>query len=84
MFYNKAYDQYRCAVLHPTSIAEMKECVRKANLELGIYLKLATEYFSTVAPRSARCEMKNRLFGAEIEFPPFSFLGNAQLMTMLV
>jgi hypothetical protein len=48
--------------------------------EHEVVYKLATQYFSTVAPRGGRCEMQARLFEAETEFPPYSFLGDAQLL----
>jgi hypothetical protein len=77
--YNKAYNQYRCILEHPTSPEQGQECALDANRNIAIYLKLTNEYSSTIANRSARCEMKTRLFKAEIEFPPYPFMGDAQL-----
>jgi hypothetical protein len=74
VFYNKAYNQYRCVLLHPTSFAEASACSQKANRAIATYVQLTTQYFSTVAVRSPKCEMQARLFEAEIEFPPYSFL----------
>jgi hypothetical protein len=79
MLYNKAYNQYRCVLIHPTSASEINECFVMAIRQMAIYHKLAADYFSTIAKRSRQCEMQTRLFEAEIEFPPYSFLGNAQL-----
>lgn len=79
MLYNKAYNQYRCILAHPTSFPDVQECSAKANRDLAVYFRLATQYFSTVAKRSMQCEMQSRLFEEEIDFPPYPFFEGARL-----
>jgi hypothetical protein len=76
MLYQEAYGQYRC-VTTSSSFAEAEECMKRAGADLVILYRLITQHGPLVADRSARCEMQSRLFDAEIEFPPFSFLKGA-------
>src|ERR1700686_655079 len=36
MLYNKAYNQYRCVLMHPTSASEINECIVMANRQMAI------------------------------------------------
>ena len=42
--------------------------------EMQKYNTITTDYASVVLRRTAKCELKARMFEAEIEFPPFEFL----------
>lgn len=79
LMYNKAYNLYRCALLHPTSLSDAEECSSNANREMLVLFNLISSYSSLIAKRSLRCEMETRLFKAEIDFPPFSYMGEAHL-----
>ena len=72
--YNKTYTQYRCVLANMPSLTKATECIEKANSEQITAFKLVTDYGATIARRSAECEMKSRLFEAEIEFSPYPFL----------
>ncbi|MGE0677722.1 hypothetical protein [Pseudolabrys sp.] len=71
--YMKAYAMYKCAVSWETQSKKM-ECLAENEKALRRFFRLS-DYASVVPPeRQFRCEMKNRLYDAEVEFPPFEFL----------
>jgi hypothetical protein len=78
MLYNQAYGQYHCYTTS-ASVAEAEECSKRVGRDIVIFYRLVTQHSPAVASRSARCEMQSRLFDAEIEFPPISFLKDAKL-----
>ena len=79
LFYNKAYNWYRCGIDHMPFEDKIRNCILNLNRQIAVNLKLSFDYFSSIARRSQECEMRARLFEAEIEFPPYDFLEGAQL-----
>jgi hypothetical protein len=77
--YNKAYNHYRCYLEHAPSVEKGDECIQERVKHFLVYNNLTRDYFSSVAGRTKQCEMQSRLFEAEIEFPPYSFLKGAHL-----
>jgi hypothetical protein len=79
MFYNKAYVLYRCLKDGASTKGSPEEkwdqaqaCYKASNLQIIKAYKIVSDYPSW--PWEAECELKSRLFDAEVEFPPFDFL----------
>jgi hypothetical protein len=82
-FYNKAYNYYFCSKINQTDVSsssEQKEqsyssCLSERGKGLLIAYKIGTQYNDLLRGRAGlQCELRARLFNAEIEFPPFDFL----------
>jgi hypothetical protein len=85
LFYNKAYHLYVCAksigvgwrVLSDDEWKKVQLCYDQHNKEMLKGIKIMTQYTSLLASKAAKeeeCELKARLFDAELDFPPFDFL----------
>jgi len=85
LYYNDAYSLYICmkvaaAETTPSgdeSIQKMRNCHEKRNSAQRNTVKILMQYtslFTRNKEKAKQCELKSRLFDAEIEFPPFDFL----------
>ena len=85
LYYNDAYSLYICmkvaaAETAPSgdeSIQKMRNCHEKRNSAQRNTVKILMQYnslFMRNKEKAKQCELKSRLFDAEIEFPPFDFL----------
>ena len=85
LYYNDAYSLYICmkvaaAETAPSgdkSIQTMRNCHEKRNSAQRNTVKILMQYnslFMRNKEKAKQCELKSRLFDAEIEFPPFDFL----------
>ncbi len=89
MFYNKAYNIYRCMKQEekqPSSrstgdrLTHVLECSQAPNRELAKGFKLITDYGEVIQgnPKgTVGCFAKSRIFEGELDFPPFDFLKQA-------
>jgi hypothetical protein len=76
LFYNKAYHLYVCAKSND-EWKTVQLCYDQHNKEMVKGIKIMTQYTSLLASKGtkeAECELKARLFDAELEFPAFDFL----------
>jgi hypothetical protein len=85
LYYNDAYSLYICmkvaaAETAPSgdeSIQTKRNCYEKRNSAQRNTVKILMQYtslFTRNKEKAKQCELKSRLFDAEIEFPPFDFL----------
>jgi hypothetical protein len=69
--YNKIYGVYTCVLASSADKDKILACQAKLLKELRRFRGL----ISTIRPERIReCEMRHRLYDAEIEFPPYKFL----------
>ena len=78
MLYNVAYSKYRCILENVDSAQNTQLCFEKARREQMMWVE-SVRSTGMIAPVGVRCDTESRLFGAEIEFPPYSFFGEASL-----
>jgi hypothetical protein len=83
LYYNKASIYAECMAMGLTAraksqpesqISEAEDCVNAKLRQVIAFSNLLTEYGSSLAPGSARCELAARLFEREILLPPYGFL----------
>jgi hypothetical protein len=69
--YNRIYGAYTCMLASPWDKDAILTCQKKFLKELRRFERL----ISTIGrERIVECEMRHRLYEAEIEFPPYEFL----------
>ena len=79
LIYNKAYIYYSCIVsLGPAATTDevISDCVNEPIAETIAANNFMTDYLPLIErnPKALKCELKTRLFKAEVEFPPYNFL----------
>lgn len=83
MMYNKAYNYYLCLKEglkngNPSE-ASLSECYRPRNLEIAKFVTKMIDYEPLVGVEVfKRCGLGARLFDAEFEFKPYSFLDHPE------
>jgi len=79
-YYNKAYAYYRCGkTARPSADADIVEpefvrCFEDYKAQFSKFMKLVDYVLAIDLHTQMQCEMRTRLFEAELEFPAFDFL----------
>ena len=87
LYYNRAYIFFSCFLSLDPALAlgdtaktqqALSDCVREPLKEMTASLKLVTDYGPLFLrnPKAMKCELKARLFKAELEFPAYDFLAS--------
>jgi hypothetical protein len=84
LVYNKAYIYYSCIMsLGPSgnfTNEQLSRCVEEKMRPVKRWFGLGANYASVIGDqRSVRCEMRTRMFEAELEFPPYDFLKDKEV-----